>query len=265
MPTSATRKCHIRRQKANVTRKIASKRRKLFQEYVTIYTNSQQKMLDVLYSLHKHMNSGAKGSLGKLMETMINPENIAKIASYTFPVTTQMLQFPPMSEKQETIMIQQAERSLQQVKEVMKTMMKQLPKDIKIVTYSNPYPIKRTNMPNLYVGNAECSWESEAGIDTLYKKRLATLEQVQKTLTKNEKIFGDMKMKGTNINTMLITFYETLELFKTIPPGPTKESEQERIAFLTHQMGFFKTIMNLIQSMMKELRIIMKRAMKQAK
>ncbi len=223
--------------------------------------------MDILFSMYKHMKLEDKmsgsGSIGKLMETMANPDRVAKMASLSFPIQSQFMRFPPMSASQETVIIRQIEAALQKGKEGIKEVTKQIPKNVKMLTFKNPYPMQPSSMSDLYVGNGECAWESTTDVMPLYKKRQEVIQQIRHTFSQKEKTMKDFKMG--NIGTLFSTFYDLMDLLYSLPPGPNKESEQERIAYLTNQNKFFKEMFKLIEGVKKEIKYALQALIRQAK
>jgi hypothetical protein len=262
----ATRKCYIKRSTANATRKLATKRRKTVQEYLAFYKSTHQTLLDIVHTLFLQMKSNKKlfgtldkSGLGKALKMAANPDTVAKQLLVSYPVQEQSLLYPPMSKQQELHLIQSVEKRMEKTKEAMKTLRKKLPKTLKVVPYKNPYKVEGTRMPDLYVGSGECVWESD-DVDSLYKKRLSAIKDIQHTFQQYKKLTEKLAFaKASDLHEQV---KEHMEQLQTLPPGPTKEAEQERIVYITYYNQYFKVIFAGIKDFFDDLKTVLKKLKK---
>ncbi len=253
MPKNAkTRKCYIKR--SNATRKLAAQRRKISEDILTLNEKVHQLLLDTMkgtFEKVKQDKTMAKSKMGKLMLKIADADKFAKLMLFGSLINQQIKHLPPMSVEQEKHMIENLKLSLTSAHESLQKIKKVKNKGVNPVHYENPYSLRPTQMPNLYVGTGACAWEAE-NVDALYTKRQKAIKAYYDMVAKNTEFVK--KIHSGAEAAMFAAVDRSMMIMKTLPPGPNKESEQERIEYLELATEFVEDVIQMIKVLMQELK-----------
>jgi hypothetical protein len=240
----------MKRSASKATRKLAAQRRKISQVVLTFHEKVQQSLIDFINAAYQDAIKNPEASkVVKLRLDMTNPVKMAKLMHFGHLINQQIKHLPPMTVEQEKGLLEKLKTSLSIQKESLQEV-----KTRKAVHYENPHPLRATHMPDLYVGTQACAWETTENVGALYTKRKNAIKAFYDMLAKNAKIleyFGEGKISQT-----IEAFDKNLVLLKSLPPGPNKESEQERITYaeiLTEYVGIMLQALKLLMQKMKQL------------
>lgn len=248
-----TRKCYIKRSASKATRKLAAQRRKISQNIITSYEKAQQLVLDTMQASYEDAQKTPEAS--KLILDMKNPEKMAKFWHFSHLMNQQIKHLPPMTVEQEKRLLEKLKTSLIRQKESLKEF-----KNRKAVHYENPYPHRATHMPDLYVGTQACAWETTEDVGALYTKRLNAIKAYYDMLAKNTNIAEYFQIgyfgysDDGNLSQKFRAFGKTLVLLNSLPPGPNKESEQERITYVETLTNYVRMILQGLKLLMQKLK-----------
>ena len=244
--------------RSNATRKLATQRRKLSEELLAFNKKHHQFFMDKMYgtisaALKSQKNTSKmnkkSSKMNKIIMKTLDMDRLAKQVSMQFIINQNVKHLPPMSAEQESQLIQQLKVTLNKVHENLKQM--KTDKSVKAVQYDNPYPFKPTAMPNLYSATSDCAWESD-DVGNLYAKRQAAIKAFYTMLEKNTKFLGELKTG--KMSELFALVDKNMMLMKSLPPGPNKKSEQERIEYLEISKDIVEDTLIFLNYVMYEMK-----------
>ncbi len=206
------------------------------------------------HEMLKRNKDFGKSKLAKLMLKVADIDKFAKLMLFGNLINQQIKHLPPMSVEQEKHMIEtlklpltRAHESLQKLKKIEKIRKK----SVNPVHYDNPYSLRPTHMPNLYDGTGICAWEAE-NVDALYTKRQNAIKAYYDMMAKNTEFVKKINDGGADA-VVFAKIDRFMMIMKTLPPGPNKESEQERIEYLELATEYVENLIHLRKVLMQEL------------
>jgi hypothetical protein len=211
-----------------------------------------QPIMDLMNGLYQGIVKDAdemkKTAMGRTLLKMSDPDQYARLLSSGVTIQIQLMHLPPMSEEQEEQILNEYGKVFEKTKRELQSILRA--KTAK-VPYTNPYSTNSTQMPDLYNSKDECVWTSEKGVDAYYKKRIQLIRSFHKLLVKNTKFLKDLS--SASQQDMLDTIEKSLKIIEFLPPGPTKEAEEERIAYLEIVSEYMVTLLNFVKALFTDL------------
>jgi hypothetical protein len=264
-----TRKCLIKGTKPG---KVAKTRRSKALRMSQDIRKLAQDFLPQIAKYHEEAKKGMKDmpkDMRKLTNAalqMSDPKNLLVWISSAIHMNEQYANMPPLPPKMEAHLLEGLETANTMLKENLEKMPKT---PIGKNTSQTVLSISSTKMPDLFSISSGCAWEESADprVQKAYKQRMTLLHTIRSFYEKAIKDFINMmENKNTgklgDLELQMKKAFDILDLWDSVPAGPTLEAEQERIVYFTHTHKNAKIMIDMAKQailMLKKLMAKMKK------
>jgi hypothetical protein len=260
-----TRKCLIKGSKPNklsktrrakalkIAKEVRQTLDRMMPELTRLHNETKEKMKDLPKNMPPAMRKMTEAALH-----MSEPKAVLAWVSSGIRMNEQYANMPTLPPHVEQQILKALDASNDMIKKHLESITKKTnTKNSKAVSLPK---IDLTQMPDLSSVLSGCAWEAPTSpsIQKAYKQRMGLLQSIRSFYKKALGELGSGMEETKKIGDTMEKIFYTLDIWESIPAGPTLEAEEERVVYFTYTYKNAKLMIEMTKQMMLLFKDLMK-------